>query len=331
MAIERFLPSKQLTFIAGALIFSGALIIGASYWGSVKAKPAGMLVFDDIIRQASEIDSDNDGLKDWEEGIRGSDAQNPDTDGDGVPDGEEVSQGRDPTVPGPNDRAKEAPNPLQIEEKAYGESDDVTEDVSKEFLARYLTLKAEGRLDELTQEELIIGLAASVKLERTPKIHKEGDFAVVSNTKENLRTYGNGLVAATSKYQEYASYFSLLNAIGLALDTEGIKGGEAFAATKNAYRAMVDAYARLTVPNVVAADHLEFLNLFERALTSIVDIERAGVDPIRAIAGLQQYQEYLSRATLVLKRIGAKIDPDGILFSTDEPGYLLRNLKSVPE
>ncbi len=48
-------------------------------------------------------DSDNDGLKDWEEALWKTDPQNPDSDGDGTPDGEEVAEGRNPAVPGPND------------------------------------------------------------------------------------------------------------------------------------------------------------------------------------------------------------------------------------
>lgn len=330
MALARFLPSKKLSFTAGALVVGGGLILGAYIWGNVK-EPRAALSLDDVITKAAEVDSDGDGLKDWEESIRGTDPQNPDTDGDGTIDGIEVSSNRDPLTPGPNDRATTTPNALFVEGKAYTEDEDVTEDVSKEFLARYLTLKAENRLDELTQQELITALSASVRLDRQVQVHREGDFAVVSDTMENLKAYGNGIVAATATHQQYASYLALLNAIGLALDTDGIKGKDAFDATRGAYRAMVDEYATLAVPKSIAGDHLEYLNLFEKAIAPLPDIERVAIDPVRGIAGLQQYQENLSKATLMLKRIGGKIDPDGILFSKDEPGYLLRNLQSIPQ
>jgi len=52
----------------------------------------------------AQLDSDNDGLKDWEEKLWGTDPNNPDTDGDGVKDGEELKQGRDPLKPGPDDK-----------------------------------------------------------------------------------------------------------------------------------------------------------------------------------------------------------------------------------
>ncbi len=330
MALQEFLPSKKLTYMAGALVLAGGLIVGASLLGSAKTNDTGSLVLDDIITQVAEIDTDSDGLKDWEEGIRGSDARNPDTDGDGTLDGDEVASGRNPTIAGPDDKATTTPNALDVTETTYGTNESATEGISKEFIARYLTLKAEGRLDELSQAELLTGLAASVKLERTVKVRKEGDFAVVSDSPDNLRAYGNGIVEATARHAEYASYLALLNAIGLSLDTDGVKGSDAFAATKADYRAMLDEYLKLGVPRMVASDHLEYLNLFERAVAPIPDIERVAVDPVRAIVALQQYQENLSFATLMLKKIGAKIDPDGILFTKDEPGYRLRYLQSVP-
>ena len=48
-------------------------------------------------------DSDNDGLKDWEEALWKTDAHNPDTDGDGTTDNHEILAKRDPRKPGPDD------------------------------------------------------------------------------------------------------------------------------------------------------------------------------------------------------------------------------------
>ena len=47
----------------------------------------------------SSCDSDNDGLSDQDEAIRGTDPDNPDTDGDTIQDGQEVIDGTDPLDP----------------------------------------------------------------------------------------------------------------------------------------------------------------------------------------------------------------------------------------
>jgi len=44
----------------------------------------------------SAVDSDGDGLSDWQEVVYGTDPYDPDTDGDGLSDGDEVERGTDP-------------------------------------------------------------------------------------------------------------------------------------------------------------------------------------------------------------------------------------------
>lgn len=51
-------------------------------------------------------DSDQDGLKDWEEIIYGTNPNNPDTDGDNTIDGDEIVLNRNPLVSGPDDQVK---------------------------------------------------------------------------------------------------------------------------------------------------------------------------------------------------------------------------------
>lgn len=60
---------------------------------------------------AIDLDSDADGVKDWEETIYHTDPKNPDTDGDAVRDGEEIAKNRDPLKKGPDDI-----NPIAMEQ-----------------------------------------------------------------------------------------------------------------------------------------------------------------------------------------------------------------------
>ncbi|MEK7636742.1 MAG: hypothetical protein AAB362_03590 [Patescibacteria group bacterium] len=48
-------------------------------------------------------DADEDGLREWEEAVYKTNAENPDTDGDGTSDGDEIKQNRNPLVKGPKD------------------------------------------------------------------------------------------------------------------------------------------------------------------------------------------------------------------------------------
>ena len=93
------------------------------------------------ISQENFKDSDNDGLKDWEEELYGTDPNNPDTDGDGYLDGQEVNSGHNPLVKAPNDELDFYPLPL-------GEKYNITkkifsEEVIQNILLSYLSQKAQ--------------------------------------------------------------------------------------------------------------------------------------------------------------------------------------------
>jgi hypothetical protein len=93
---------------------------------------------------SEEKDTDNDGLKDWEEVMWATDAENPDTDGDGTYDGEEIAQKRNPKNPSINDEfSKEermiiGENGIQAKVKA----NTATDNFSKKFFEEYITSRA---------------------------------------------------------------------------------------------------------------------------------------------------------------------------------------------
>jgi len=94
-----FLAVSLLLFI-GFFSKKGALS-RISLWGSSES-----------IVESQAKDTDNDGLKDWEENLYKTDPLNPDTDGDGFIDGEEIDSGHNPLVKGPGDKQIFYPLPL---------------------------------------------------------------------------------------------------------------------------------------------------------------------------------------------------------------------------
>lgn len=62
--------------------------------------------------ESQNKDTDNDGLKDWQEDLFRTDLNNPDTDGDGFLDGEEIESGHNPLIKSPGDTQVFYPLPL---------------------------------------------------------------------------------------------------------------------------------------------------------------------------------------------------------------------------
>lgn len=104
-AFFSYLPSKKFA----AIIFLLALSVALFYLGKfVKIKPNSNASLKSIINQrfggdfakmAENLDSDNDGLRDWEEVLWRTDINNQDTDNDGYSDKQEADAGYDPADP----------------------------------------------------------------------------------------------------------------------------------------------------------------------------------------------------------------------------------------
>jgi hypothetical protein len=79
--------------------------------------------------ESQNKDSDNDGLRDWEENLYKTDPLNPDTDADGYLDGEEINSGHNPSIKGPNDKLDFYPLPVgdkyNITDKIFSDIDSV--------------------------------------------------------------------------------------------------------------------------------------------------------------------------------------------------------------
>lgn len=66
----------------------------------------------ETIIESQNRDTDNDGIKDWEEDLLKTDSTNPDTDGDGYLDGEEINSNHNPLIKSPGDTQVFYPMPL---------------------------------------------------------------------------------------------------------------------------------------------------------------------------------------------------------------------------
>lgn len=103
-------PKSSKTSIIISLILVSFLIVGGFIWAAKKLNNPQKISFKktnglNSTNNQSQIDSDNDGLFDWQEQLFGTDKHNPDTDNDGTKDGDEIKQNRDPLKPGPDDKS----------------------------------------------------------------------------------------------------------------------------------------------------------------------------------------------------------------------------------
>lgn len=97
---KKYLPSKNFTKALLSAVGIVLLAITINYWKSNTDTYKNNDLFADLSTSSpslnNNVDTDGDGLPDWQEGLYGTDPKKSDTDGDGTLDGEEIRLNRDP-------------------------------------------------------------------------------------------------------------------------------------------------------------------------------------------------------------------------------------------
>lgn len=104
-----------------------------------RASPQKLLATNAAARAAAALDTDGDGLKDWEELLYKSDPTNSDSDGDGTTDGAEVKASRDPAKAAPDDfmtpaAAEDPTSPYASFKRNYGTEGNLTRALVEQFI-----------------------------------------------------------------------------------------------------------------------------------------------------------------------------------------------------
>lgn len=207
--LKQYLPSKTFVGVALPLVMGFAVATFVIYTNiteiNAQQQSAGLVAFQQAQggnllerKKLIEADADNDGLKDWEEGLWATDPDNPDTDGDGTFDGEEVENGRNPKLAGPNDLLNTNSATADGQTGATGTSSGrltVTEEITKDFIGTYLStriINGEQPLDVATKnqmaEEMVRNTVVTAKQLLEP-VDVSNITIVEQATPEQIRAY----------------------------------------------------------------------------------------------------------------------------------------------
>lgn len=271
-------------------------------------------------------DSDNDGLKDWEEVIWNTDPQNSDTDGDGTQDGEEITLHRDPMIAGPNDYLiGYKPESTAINNQA---TSTFTNQLSNDFLTRYFLTKGlnDGApIDEMQKNDLNSAFVRDFQ-NKVENFHKDefSEKDIIVSTRKSPKEYINDLEWADS------TYYKGLKTLELDIFKEAVSSKDFsklsaldpyIAATKK----HIAFLKKEEVPISYADLHLEFLNVTNNAKYADEKMRNLENDPLGAIAGAQYFATQVPRFINVLKNIKERVDSDKLIFNKNESGAQFYN------
>jgi hypothetical protein len=280
-----FTHKNIVLILISALIVGGAFML-AEYRNShmkkvVYSAPVTVASADSLSSDLQNIDSDKDGLKDWEESLLGTDSHKADTDGDGTPDGKEVSLGRNPLVKGPNDTAKTV---AKSQLAAAGLSP--TDKMAREFFSRYMELNQNGLGDDKDSQALIINEVLQNGMVVTkPKSYESTDILINNDSSNDaIKQYANEVGSLIQKYNNTKARNELIIAKE-ALEKEDYDELKEIDPIIASYKNIMSGLFKISVPQPLANIHLTLINSFNVLIFSTESVRKLDTDPLSAVEG----------------------------------------------
>ena len=280
-----------------------------------------------IVKSPSEalvLDSDGDGLKDWEETLWGLDTHKKDTNDDGVSDAEEVKKRMKMIDTAALDKGSSGNGFLNSQ---YA-PDTETAIISKKLFAEYISLKQSGNLNEETINATANNLVAEeIKNRKTVQYYFLKDLKTFpSDNKILLKEYGNSLASIRAKYEKIFLQDPMSKDGGTKaslVDPELIKG---LVRISDNYKKMTKEMSGLSVPEKLADNHLKILNNYMANSDGLREISMLSTDPVVAMVGMQRQTEAEANEKPLLGAVFKYLSENNITYSKDEPGYRLNNI-----
>lgn len=272
-------------------------------------------------QQFLQTDTDNDGLKDWEEALWQTGPDKADTDNDGTNDGDEVKVNRDPTKSGPNDKID--PKILEEEKKITEEYNklNATDKLSRDLFSQYIASRNVS--SEMSETEIanLIQTVTSLQKEPEIKIYKAEDLNITSKTdKDTLKKWVNNLTNSSSTNIAEENEMIIFNR---AIETENPEEFKKLIPLSDNYQDMVDNMLKIEVPENVSETHLKLLNAVNTISDSIRKLSNFMSDPVGSFQYIMVYVSGVDSMYSAILDIKNIVEIMKIDFKDTESGYWL--------
>ena len=236
-------------------------------------------------------DDDNDGLKNWEEAIYGTDPKNPDTDGDKTSDGNEIKANRNPLIKGPKDTVlpdEENPATFVFDEKSL--TDLFLDKVAKNPEFQLMLQNQGGTVSDETITKYLRELPISNIQDPAPP--KESSLRVSQDTSTPaVQAYFDNV---TNIYVKHGGAF--LHGSDAELLSKFYTTGDQGAFKQliemiNAFQKIIDETNKLSIPKNVVWFHQKEIVLLQKTKNELSLMIHVEDDPLAALLAAQTRPE----------------------------------------
>lgn len=247
-------------------------------------------------------DSDNDGLKDWQETLMKTDPKNPDSDKDGLSDGQEVKENRDPLKKGPNDKIQTTSLIQTKDDFSIYIKPNLTAQLAQDFMGQYLSKKTSGsEINQTDVLEITQNSLSNVVIELNPKQYSVKDIKITGDiSKERKDRYARELQDAIIKKDSYENK-NELTILEEALKIQKETAISPLDAIIKDYDKTIANTLKIEVPTDAVPIHMVYLNNISSIKNDLVLIRDIVKDPVKGYGAFTQYKRDALKFRIILE------------------------------
>lgn len=289
---------KKSIRIGVALVVAIGIVLGAFYLSQGKEEDEksskDMLVVNNQNTQGeiATLDSDGDGIPDWEEELRET----------------VFTQITTPTTTG----------------FTYGTSSDYTPPTTftgqftEAFMEDYLQGKIDG-VDYSDPQQFVERAINTVNANVESKKYGRHQLAIVSATEESMRKYGNDVAIVVKKHSLNNTEHELV-IVQSALQNGDVARLEELTPLIFSYQNILADLLVVEVPDVLALEHVAFLNTIQEIIDSLYAMQDIFNDPLYGLARINTYITVTQGVSKYFIGVADILTENGVVFSREEEG-----------
>jgi len=342
--MHKYMPSKKFTYILLSIIIT----IGIIYFFSwLRNRPVSTVKMSGVetkakVQEFMALDTDGDGMKDWEEALWKTDPNKTDTDNDGTSDSDEIKLNRDPlkqNINPTNQEPSDKVDPKIIADNKKAEEEftalSETDKMGRMMFSQYIaTKKLDSELTATDKTQIVESTLANLPMATFKLFSKEEIITTDQSDNETLRVYINNIAfilienlkIKTETVDDILTDFSnIINDADLKIETSKIFKRFSPLVEKN--KKTVNDLLGLRVPKVILAEHLELLNAFQKTYQSLDIMQKSTNDIITLLPVINNYDAVSQNLADSLAIFSKKIADLKIKFSNENDyGYQFFNV-----
>ncbi|MCA9353461.1 hypothetical protein KC842_01140 [Candidatus Nomurabacteria bacterium] len=305
-SVAPYMPSKKLlikvSIVCGCIVlfFVGKELLKKPTENDIKKKIAKRDLKQVLVSDLAYVDTDGDGVQDWEEYLWGTNPDSKDTDGDGQTDGVYIEQKR-----------------AELREKTGASADTAdtqTEIFAREYFATLISLQEAGVLTSEAVNNLALTMSESFFETTYAATYSLDDINIVGSSEAEVLSYYNKLAAI------YASDQALLlgDEVSYLGNFVGIDGGDkasliGIQGAIESYTHVEEELKKINVPRTASEYHLAFLNAISGSKRGLIDLLNLWIDPVLGTRGLATYRASQESGESALDKITSYFSSYGII------------------